>query len=376
MTHQRILLALLAALLAALAPVDSLWPQLRDDEELVLFPAVGFPARGGGWDVEIHGWVFEPEATSDTRQAFVALAWAAVGGASGDAREKEIFTKRLRPFLVDNERGKTVSVKICGKTRRLAETESNGHCRGVIHLSLAEVERERKDPLGDPLSLECEAVLGDGDSRQIRSRIQLLTERGLSVISDIDDTVKESHVLDKGELLKNTFLRESRAVPGMAELYAPLSRSGASFHYVTGSPWQLFLPLKDFLRAARLPAGSFHMRSFRLKDPGTLFEMFAAPVDHKRSCIEPLFLALPGREFVLVGDSGEKDPEVYGEVARKFPKQVRAIWIRDVKGEGPQSERIKKAFAEVPADIWRLFTDPGELGEAAKSLVGSKPKPL
>ena len=64
------------------------------------------------------------------------------------------------------------------------------------------------------------------------------------------------------------------------------------------------------------------------------------------------------RSLVLVGDSGEHDPEIYGNVARMYPKRVRRIFIRAVKGEKKDDERFIKAFKGVPREKWLVFTDP------------------
>ena len=64
---------------------------------------------------------------------------------------------------------------------------------------------------------------------------------------------------------------------------------------------------------------------------------------------------------MLVGDSGELDPEVYGKIYREFPTQVVAIHIRDVTQEARDAPRYKLAFADVPADRWTLFTDANTL---------------
>ncbi len=64
------------------------------------------------------------------------------------------------------------------------------------------------------------------------------------------------------------------------------------------------------------------------------------------------------RSLVLVGDSGERDPEIYGNIARLYPKRVRRIFIRAVKGEKANDERFTKAFKDVPREKWMVFTDP------------------
>jgi len=64
------------------------------------------------------------------------------------------------------------------------------------------------------------------------------------------------------------------------------------------------------------------------------------------------------RKLILVGDSGERDPEIYGFIARKYPKRVHQIFIRAVKNEIGNETRFTKAFERVPKDKWSIFTDP------------------
>ena len=83
------------------------------------------------------------------------------------------------------------------------------------------------------------------------------------------------------------------------------------------------------------------------------------------------------RSLVLVGDSGERDPEIYGNVARLYPKRVLRIFIRAVKGEKPDDERFIKAFKGVPRDKWLIFTNP--VRDLPKDLnvtpIGKAPTP-
>ena len=64
------------------------------------------------------------------------------------------------------------------------------------------------------------------------------------------------------------------------------------------------------------------------------------------------------RTLVLIGDSGERDPEIYGYIARKYPKRIHRIFIRAVKGEQGDHERFLKAFVDLPREKWLVFTDP------------------
>jgi len=80
--------------------------------------------------------------------------------------------------------------------------------------------------------------------------------------------------------------------------------------------------------------------------------------------IKPILQRYPRRRFVFVGDSGEKDPEVYGALARQYPGQVLHILIRAVDGETPDAARFRTAFEGLPRERWTVFTRVADL-EAA-----------
>jgi phosphatidate phosphatase APP1 len=190
--------------------------------------------------------------------------------------------------------------------------------------------------------------------------LELLEPTGVSVISDIDDTIKVSTVGNRRELLRNTFCRPMAPVPGMAELYKAWQKFGARFHYVSASPWQLYEPLSAFIRSNGFPAGTFHLKQVGVTD-GSLRRLLDSPEGYKVPVIEEIMARFPLRQFILVGDSGEKDPEIYGELARKHPKQVARIIIRMTDGAPMSEERLRSAFAGVARERWQIFVSPAEV---------------
>ena len=320
---------------------------LRDDEEARVFPAIG-KRDGAQWLLRVHGWVFEPETDSAGRVAAIEALRAALE-LPAEAAESDIFRARARAFLVDNESGKSLLVRIGGAEHELAATGFNGHTHTDLRVA---------GPAPGVAAID--VVTRQHDPRSFAGVALLLEDTGVSVISDIDDTIKISEVRDKQKLLINTFLREFQPVDGMADAYRRWAAAGAAFHYVSASPWQLYDPLDDLFKRAGFPQGSVHLKQFRVKDSSFL-ALFADPKGYKGPILAGLLREFPGRRFVLVGDSGELDPEVYGAVYRDFPAQVVAIHIRDVTGEGRDAPRYQLAFAEVPADRWAIFTDPATL---------------
>jgi len=353
----RILITIVAAVVftASIGAAD-----LKQDEQVMLYPALASRAEGG-WRLELHGIVFEPEKR---RLMMASLRKALdIDKEHLSPAEIAIFNERCRHFLVDNERGKKFTVEIDGGLLSFGTSAADGHFHSSHLWKTGALDPSSHATNG----IQTLTLPVRGANRSLPLQVHLLDDTGVSVISDIDDTIKISEVLDKSALLKNTFCRPFKPVPGMADVYRGWEHShGASFHYVTASPWQLYAPLSDFTRSNGFPAGTWHMKEFRVKDRSFL-KLFGSPERYKPGVIEPLLRKFPRRQFVLVGDSGEKDPEIYGALARKHPGQIRRIFIRDVTGESAGAPRYHKAFRGVPEAVWQVFREPSEMG---RSLPG------
>jgi phosphatidate phosphatase APP1 len=330
--------------LTRLLPASS---TLARDERVILFPAMGH-READGWRVPVHGWVYEPEDEDLVRQAMIARLHK-VMDLSADEAASPVFTRRLRHFLSDNESRKKLSVLAAGKEHGLPATGRDGHFEELLTLPDA--------PSG-------ELALRVARYEQFSGRAHLLADEGLTVISDIDDTVKISHVRDKKKLLRATFLEEFRAVEAIAERYRRWAQEGAHIHFVSSSPWQLFPELEAFFRQAGFPAATYSLKRVRAKDASVL-TLLDDPFESKTATIEAILERFPNRRFILVGDSGEKDPEVYGHVTRslKRPQQIVKIFIRDVTDQQPHHPRYREAFAGVARERWRIFRDARELLE-------------
>ena len=335
---------------------------IRSDETVAFFPA--FAVEGtSSWTAHVHGWIFEDEkgAVRDelarefgdqVRQRF-GLTTQAIEGDAADAVRR--FGERMAPFLVDNERNKQLAVTAAGVIALMGKSEKNGHFAGTLSLPAAAGRG------GEWVGVR--AVVRPGDARVFDGKVQLVPRSGFTVVSDIDDTIKHSQVTDKIQLGLNTFVRDFRATEGMAALYQRWAQSGqAVFHYVSGSPYQLYGFLADFAKDAGFPAGSYHLRKFRVKDR-SIVEFFGDPETFKLETIAPILEQFRDRRFVLVGDSGERDPEVYTKLAMRFAN-VDAIFIRDVTNETLDTPRYRALFADVPARVQRrVFKDTRELDD-------------
>ena len=160
------------------------------------------------------------------------------------------------------------------------------------------------------------------------------------VVSDVDDTIIQTGVQRAARMLHRTFTGSALTrVPftGAAELYRDLAAGTNPVFYVSSSPWNLHAFLVAFLRHRGFPLGPVLLRDLL----GT-----ARGREQKGGRIEEVLALHPDLSFVLVGDSGEKDPEVYAAVVRDHPHRILAVYIREVRldpGDG-RVERVSDAW--------------------------------
>lgn len=335
--------------------------QIKSDETVLFFPtAAVLDGNSQVWSMPIHGVIFEPSPHSWRRRAMIATLRRAMG-IDSDSEESELFDQRVRLFLVDHERGKTISIRIGTRVHEVGVSEENGHFYGTVRLPTAEAAESANGGW-----LPFEAALAEDDRRQFAGRVHLIRPQGLSVISDIDDTVRLSQVGDLKAMLRSAFCEEFAAVPNMADVYQGCTDREAAFHYVSASPWQLYEPLSTFFEKAGLPQGTVHLRHYRL-DGNSLGAMRFPPDELKSAEIEKLLLAYPGRRFLFFGDSGQRDPEVYGHIARQYRDQVLGVFIREVERK-PDPERYEQAFLGV-RERCVVFDDASEVKTVLAELL-------
>jgi phosphatidate phosphatase APP1 len=193
------------------------------------------------------------------------------------------------------------------------------------------------------------------------------------IISDIDDTVLWTNVTNKlnmALMLARTNVHTRKPFKGVAAFYRAL-RDGAGgnednpMFYVSSSPWHLFGFLVDFLRLQGIPVGPLLLRELGLRD---VFK----PTNHGSHKLEKIELILgfyPDMQFVLIGDSGEKDPEIYTEIVRRYPKQVRMIYIRNVNPDPARIDALDKLIEEVSTTGIQLILAPDSVFAASHAAA-------
>ncbi|MDH5178226.1 MAG: DUF2183 domain-containing protein [Gammaproteobacteria bacterium] len=332
-------------------PVQSGASNIKQDETVEFFRTSAWQDKTTGqWHVPIHGWIYEPQ-NSTVRKKIFATVMNKKFDLKVDAANEKYFDERVNLFIADNERGKVIYIKIAGKTIKLPASAPNGHFETVIKLDEAAVAANAKNNI-----LSYSAVTRSGEKRRFAGEVLLVPPTGFSVISDIDDTIKVSFITDTKKMLAYTFLREFEAAPGMPQLYRDWQNHNTAFHFVSSSPWYLYPPLRDFVDRNAFPKAAFSLKYVRFRDE-TFFNMFKKGTETKPAQIEPILRQYPDRKFILVGDSGEQDPEVYAGIYRRFSKQIIRIFIRNVNNSKDSDARYRKVFAGIDKNIWQLFTD-------------------
>ena len=320
---------------------------LEPHQFATMFPSLGyFDEKRGYWKVLVHGRVYSTETVPlGTRILLKGLKRAMK--ATPEEFASEVFQQRIGGFLTKPIARRRIVLQL-GEHRLQLKRRTRGS--GVFY-SLLRLPKEYAPPITNSKATPSRSSVSiklvrppstnSSAQQQVAGDVHLVPPYGLSVISDIDDTIKMTEATSRSEMLANTFLRPFEVVEGMVELYQAWHARGAEFHYVSSSPWQLYQPLADLCSASNFPAGSMHLRYFRMRDE--MFKRWRPIRNNKKvGIIAAILKWLPKRRFILVGDSGERDPEIYRFLAKRYPDQVAAVLIRELQTRPLDRRRRRK----------------------------------
>lgn len=200
------------------------------------------------------------------------------------------------------------------------------------------------------------------------------------VISDIDDTILLTGLTEGLTMVARTLLRDVEqrsAIPGMSALYRGLARGvpgrtgkprpEPAFFYVSTGSWAFYPMLEQFIELRGFPAGPMFLTDW---GPTERY-LRRSGAEHKRAAVRRLFDAYPGMRFVLIGDSGQRDPLIYEEMAREFPGRVLLAMIRQVGAESDERNTLVREHSEAlrAEDIpLHLVADAAHAAELARDL--------
>jgi phosphatidate phosphatase APP1 len=174
------------------------------------------------------------------------------------------------------------------------------------------------------------------------------------VISDLDDTVLRTDVTRTLRMARTVLTGNARTrepFPGVSAFYRALARGGEAdqanpVFYVSSSPWNLYDLLAEFMDVQRIPRGPLLLRDWGLSqgEPGE-----GGHAGHKLAAIRRIMDLFPALPFLLIGDSGQEDPEIYHRVVHQYPDRVLAVYVRSVAPATLRREKIRLLAEEVRA---------------------------
>ncbi|KAJ3017712.1 hypothetical protein HKX48_003404 [Thoreauomyces humboldtii] len=328
------------------------------------------------WVVNVKGWIYGTRAQSRKRKVLLALSRRFLAPAAVDAAAESRHDARAGLFLATSMRGVQVRIAVAGLAPsdhaiHLRRTEREKRAAAAPPLASLIVDDEEEDELGDvdwerlktveegvtlttdasgffagtvkvPLTLvdkwkgQADPLMDDPNAVRLVafkmednelhsvSTVNLISPDGVSVISDVDDTIKDSSVhVGKMAAINAALFAEAREVPGMADAYNYLVSKKCAIHYVSAGPYQLYPMLSAFLRTSRFPPGSLNLRNVWEKE-----NMSSRAYKHK--VITRILQDFPDRRFILVGDSGEADIETFAGLHAVASDRIIKLFIRDV----------------------------------------------
>ncbi len=188
-------------------------------------------------------------------------------------------------------------------------------------------------------------------------------ESDFGVISDLDDTVVRTDVTSPVRMARTVFLGNARTripFPGVPSFYRALQRGNgrADFNpvfYVSSSPWNLYDLLTEFLTLQKIPLGPLMLRDWGVSPEEGVPSGHGR---HKLGAIRRIMEMYPRLPFVLLGDSGQEDPEIYHRVVHDYPSRILAVYIRNVHPAPDRAAAVRRLAGEVErAGSTLLLTD-------------------
>jgi phosphatidate phosphatase APP1 len=174
-------------------------------------------------------------------------------------------------------------------------------------------------------------VLVDQQVPDTQGRALILSQEGLAVITDVDDTILVSQVPTPLRAIFNILLKSPsrrKHVNGMPELFSSLKQrfENLTVFYLSATPWNMFNFTKRFIVSHKFPFGPILLQDIG-PDEDKIFESTKA---HKQETLEKLMSDFPEMKWILIGDDGQYDPDIYKRIAQLYPGRIKAILVREL----------------------------------------------
>lgn len=186
----------------------------------------------------------------------------------------------------------------------------------------------------------------------------LVSNSGLTVVSDIDDILRVTKIYEPKQGILNTFARPYTPWMNMPDIYRNWSNSlpDMHFHYLTTTPEQITRNYMQFIYD-NYPGGSFDTRPLNFSD-------VSATLSIRKYLLIKIFETFPHRKFILIADTSNSDVmRDYPEMATLFPGQVQCIFLRNTTATDP-GDRFPyntKGFKGLNQQMYMFFLTPDDL---------------
>jgi phosphatidate phosphatase APP1 len=269
------------------------------------------------------------------------------------------LARNAHRLLARSREGIEVAVTFAGQVRRVLTGDD-----GVFEASFPAPEGAPFPPGLQPVHAAVDGGAGEG-------RVDVISDAAaFLVISDFDDTLAVSNVQSRRGVVTSALLQDEGdqpAVEGMAPFYRCLREGSApppGLAVVSGSPLEYGARLEAFLARQGFPFAALHLRHLGL----------ATTSGYKEPVIRALLSRFPQR-VVLVGDSGEHDPEVYARIRGEFPGRVAGIFIRDVGRSADPARFAGMVLFRTGVDAALAAASQGLLAAGCAAALASRPGP-
>lgn len=236
------------------------------------------------------------------------------------------------------------------------EQEVTANKEGFFQVELRPQVQKQEWDLWCPVDVSLIEPQPQEDSVLEKAEVLVVPDHAaFGVISDIDDTIVHTAATDLLKMIRIVYLgsAESRhPFAGVADFYTALQQLGQGqccnpIFYVSSSAWNMYDVFARFMDMNDIPKGPIFLKDYELSLDSLLSFKHEA---HKLEQIEPIFNRFPDLPFLLIGDSGQKDPEIYSALVEKYPGRILGILIRDVVSQdGWRNQELREIADKIRA---------------------------
>ncbi len=268
----------------------------------------------------------------------------------------------IKRFSGDEIPGVKVKAEFMGLSQ-ISETDDNGFF--FFHFDVKEISDEILKKHWHPVRITLlDEIIENQPEIIAMGEIRIVSGNEKRIIvSDIDDTVLISHSTQTFRKLKLMLFRNALTrmpFKSISSFYRALEKGKEKnafypFFYVSSSEWNLYDLLENFFDHNKIPKGVFMLRKLE----SSIYKFWKSGQgnhEHKYEKIKFLLEFYKSQSFILIGDSGQKDPGIYNRLAHEFPGRIEAIYIRkigtkpffkDIEQLTSRLEKVKTHYLQV-----------------------------